>query len=216
MQIRANLDETVHVRGDEFTWQPSPMPGVERMMLDRDGDEVAVATSIVRYAPGSYFEPHEHALGEEFLVLDGVFSDEHGDYPAGTYIRNPPGTAHKPHSEPGCIIFVKLRQFDLADQTPLTVDVNEYGDGQNEVFRHDGEVVSIVRVPAGERFAFPASVHVRELLILQGELTWQQEVTHTLSDWSGIRMSPGDPLRIVATTDCTLFSKTRPVYPRES
>ena len=93
--------------------------GGQRVYLDRDGDEVAVATSIVRYAAGANFDPHGHALGEEFLVLEGVFSDEHGDYPAGTYVRNPPGTKHTPRSDPGCVIWVKLRQMDLAHQLHL-------------------------------------------------------------------------------------------------
>ena len=91
-------------------------------MLDRVGDEVARATSIVRYEPGSQFSAHTHDLGEEFFVLDGIFSDEHGDYPAGTYVRNPPGSSHTPYTVEGCTIFVKLRQFDLEDQTPVHID----------------------------------------------------------------------------------------------
>ena len=102
------------VHAGRLDWTPSPIPGVDRRMLDRVGEEVARATSIVRYAPGSRFSPHTHGGGEEFLVLDGVFQDEHGDFPAGSYIRNPPTTSHTPGSEPGCTIFVKLWQFDPA------------------------------------------------------------------------------------------------------
>jgi hypothetical protein len=80
-------------------------------MLDRIGDEVAKATSIVRYLPGSKFKTHTHEFGEEIFVLDGVFSDETGDFPAGTYIMNPPGSSHAPHSESGCTLFVKLRHL---------------------------------------------------------------------------------------------------------
>ena len=68
-------------------WIASPAGGVDRKMLDRIGDEKARATSIVRYAADSAFPEHEHPLGEEFYVLEGVFSDEHGDYPAGTYVQ---------------------------------------------------------------------------------------------------------------------------------
>jgi anti-sigma factor ChrR (cupin superfamily) len=111
---------------DEYRWVPSPMPGVERMMLDRIGDEVARATSLVRYAPDSEFSRHEHGGGEEFLVLDGVFSDEHGDYPAGSYVRNPIGTAHTPRIGPeGCTIFVKLHQFDSDDREQFVVDTRQ-------------------------------------------------------------------------------------------
>lgn len=187
-------------------------------MLDRVGDEVAVATSLVRYAPDAYFDPHSHALGEEFIVLEGIFSDEHGDYPTGTYIRNPPGTAHKPHSKPGCVIWVKLRQFSEEDLTPLKQRIWEPTESEvsapavTEVYRFADEVVQVVRVPAGVRFAFDASYYVRELLMLSGEATWQQEITRTLTPWSWVRMDPGQPLRVNALSDCVFFSKTRPVY----
>lgn len=99
------------------------MPGVDRMMLDRVGDEVARATSLVRYAPGSTFSPHTHAGGEEILVLEGTFGDEHGLYPAGTYIRNPIGSSHTPQVGPeGALIFVKLHQFDADDTAQLTLN----------------------------------------------------------------------------------------------
>ena len=94
-------------------------------MLDRIGDEVARATSIVRYAPESQFSPHVHGGGEEFLVLEGVFQDEHGDFPEGSYVRNPPQSRHTPGSKPGCTLFVKLWQFDLADRTHVLIDTNK-------------------------------------------------------------------------------------------
>ena len=103
-------------------WVPSPMAGVHRRPLDRVGGEIARATSVVRYAPGAQFERHEHGGGEEFLVLEGVFSDEQGDYPAGTYVRNPPGTAHAPFSREGCTLFVKLWQFGPGDVRPVRID----------------------------------------------------------------------------------------------
>ena len=96
-------------------------------MLDRIGSETARATTIVRYAPQSSFSPHVHDGGEEFIVLEGVFQDEHGDYPAGSYIRNPPTSSHTPSSELGCVIFVKLWQFDLADRTPVKINMNKMG-----------------------------------------------------------------------------------------
>lgn len=104
------------------SWLPSPLPGVHRHRLDRIGDEVARATSIVRYDAGSRFARHVHGGGEEFLVLDGTFSDEHADYPAGTYVRNPPGTAHAPFSRGGCTLFVKLWQFAADDDAPACID----------------------------------------------------------------------------------------------
>ncbi len=214
MEVRADLNLTAHLSRADFSWQPSPLPGVERVLLDRVGGEVAVATSIVRYAPGARFDRHEHSLGEEFIVLDGVFSDQYGDYAAGTYVRNPPGTSHAPHSDDGCVIFVKLRQFDDADLTPVAAAIDFAGPASESValYQYGAEQVSSVCVRAGERFAFDANFHVRELLVLEGELDWQQETTRRLGPWSWIRMAPGNPLRINAVTDCVLFSKTRPIY----
>jgi anti-sigma factor ChrR (cupin superfamily) len=122
MLINADFSRRAVVHSASLPWVPSPMPGVERRMLDRVGDEVARATSIVRYAPGSRFSPHVHDRGEEFLVLEGVFQDEHGDYPAGTYIRNPPTSRHTPGSAAGCTILLKLHQFDPADRTSVCVE----------------------------------------------------------------------------------------------
>ncbi|KPD10455.1 cupin domain-containing protein [Phaeobacter sp. 11ANDIMAR09] len=122
MEINANFDERAVVHSESQPWIASPMKGVDRRMLDRIGDEVARATSIVRYAPGSAFSAHTHTGGEEFLVLDGVFQDEHGDFPVGTYVRNPPTTSHTPSAAEGATILVKLWQFDPDDRTQLTID----------------------------------------------------------------------------------------------
>jgi anti-sigma factor ChrR (cupin superfamily) len=127
MDLNADFTQRVVMHTDELPWQASPMAGVSRRMLDRVGDEVARATTIVRYDPGSKFSAHVHTGGEEFIVLDGVFQDEHGDFPEGSYIRNPPQSRHTPGSEPGCTIMVKLWQFDPADRTHVRIDMNKTG-----------------------------------------------------------------------------------------
>ena len=122
MRINADFSKRVVVRPSDYNWVHSPAGGVDRMMLDRIGDEVARATTLVRFAPNSYFDAHRHDGGEEYLVLDGIFSDESGDYPAGSYVRNPIGTAHKPHTAGGCTILVKLHQFEAEDQDQKVID----------------------------------------------------------------------------------------------
>lgn len=125
MKVNADFKERVVVRPKDYTWVPSPMPGVERMMLDRVGDEVARATTLVRFAPHSEFTPHNHSGGEEFFVLEGIFSDEHKDYPAGTYVRNPIGTNHTPRiGAEGATILVKLYQFDPQDQDQKDINIH--------------------------------------------------------------------------------------------
>jgi hypothetical protein len=127
LELNADFSQRAAVHAAGLPWIPSPVAGVDRRMLDRIGDEVARATSIVRYAPESHFSPHTHGGGEEFLVLEGVFQDEHGDYPPGSYVRNPPTTRHTPGSAPGCTIFVKLWQFDAADRTEVRIDTGKRG-----------------------------------------------------------------------------------------
>jgi anti-sigma factor ChrR (cupin superfamily) len=122
--VNSDFTQRVVIATDTLPWIPSPQAGVERRLLDRIGGEVARATSLVRYAKASAFPAHQHGLGEEFLVLDGVFSDEHGDYPRGTYVRNPPGSRHTPRTAPGCTILVKLRQMRLSESARVVVDTS--------------------------------------------------------------------------------------------
>jgi len=117
MIINSDYSQRVVINHHDLPWIPSPESGIERRMFERIGEEVAKATTIVRYQPGSTFHSHTHELGEEILVLDGLFSDEAGDYPAGTYIMNPPGSSHAPHSKTGCTLFVKLRHLGSAQVT---------------------------------------------------------------------------------------------------
>ncbi|MEY3305658.1 MAG: cupin domain-containing protein [Pseudanabaena sp.] len=125
MKLHADLSQRVVVESESLDWVDSPMVGVQRRMLERDGEEVARATSVVRYAPDSHFSAHTHGGGEEFLVLEGIFSDEYGDYPAGTYIRNPVGSTHTPFSKEGCTILVKLWQMHPDDQQRVAIATKE-------------------------------------------------------------------------------------------
>lgn len=219
MNKHADFHRTAWQLEEEHEWVPSPLPGVERILLDRRGDEVAVATSIVRYAPGASFDPHQHALGEEFIVLEGEFGDDAGRYPVGSYVRNPPGSSHKPFSELGCVIFVKLRQFAEQDLRqcvlPINFETPSTGWQVDELHEHAGEVVSIVRAAAGERVMLPANYYARELLVLAGSVTWQTDETRLLQPHSWFRLEPGHPLRVVAQTPVVLFTKTRPLTPEQ-
>ncbi len=200
MDINADFSRRAVVHAARLDWVPSPMPGVERRMLDRLGEEVARATSIVRYAPGSRFSRHVHAGGEEFLVLEGVFQDEHGDFPAGSYIRNPPQSAHTPGSTSGCVIFVKLWQFDPADRTPLRLDTGTVAvvtpPGREGVtllpLYHDArEDVRIEHWRPGAPVAIAGHAGL-ELLVIEGGFAASGE---EFARPSWLRLPPGEPLR---------------------
>lgn len=157
-------------------WVASPMAGVTRRMLDRVGGEVARATSLVRYAPASRFERHEHGGGEEILVLEGVFSDETGDHPAGTYLRNPPGTGHAPFSRAGCTLFVKLWQFAHGDTQPVRIDTRRAtwypglvpGLSVMPLHEHAGIGTALVRWAPDTRFTPHTHPGGEEILVLEG------------------------------------------------
>jgi anti-sigma factor ChrR (cupin superfamily) len=129
----------------------------------------------VKYEPGASFKQHSHPYGEEILVLEGVFSDEHGDYPAGTYLRNPPGSKHSPFSKEGCVILVKLNQFDKRDLSEVRVNTNKaqwlQGQGGLQVmplhnFEH--EHVALVKWPVGEIFKPHKHFGGEEIFVLSG------------------------------------------------
>ena len=163
MQLNDDFSARAVMHGAGLAWTESPTPGVSRRMLFRIGDEKARATSIVRYAPDSHFPRHGHPGGEEILVLDGVFQDESGDYPAGSYIRNPPGSAHSPASKPGCVLFVHLWQFRKDDHENVVRPSGSKG----VLFDNGHEQVRIEQWRAGGtvRLENPRGL---ELLVLEG------------------------------------------------
>lgn len=182
MRLNADFNERVVVRPEDYNWVNSPANGVHRMMLDRIGDEVARATTIVRFSPNSNFEAHGHGGGEEFLVLEGVFSDEHADYPAGTYVRNPIGTSHTPHIGPeGATILVKLCQFDESDAAQFAVNTRATdflpgsAPGLSVLPLHstEGENVALVRWAPGTKFSQHAHWGGEEIFVIEG--TFQDE-----------------------------------------
>lgn len=216
MRVRADFDQIVHLLPEDHEWVASPLKGVDRVMLDRIGDEVAVATSIVRYAEGATFSAHEHELGEEFIVLDGEFGDEHGRYAPMTYVRNPPGSHHVPFSDPGCTIFVKLRQFAKDDKRQCVEAIQtqcpDTGWQADTLHEFQGECVQIIRAAAGSHVRIAASYYCRELFVLRGSISWQTERTRRLPPWSWFRLMPGHPMRFIAEEPAVVFTKTRPHF----
>ena len=219
MQINADYTRRVVATAADARWRPSPAPGVERRMLDRLGDEVAVATSVVRYAPGSRFPVHVHEKGEEFLVLDGVFSDSSGDYDAGCYVRNPPGTSHAPWTDQGATILVKLRQFDLDDLNPCAIDTKtaawEAGSipGTRTLRLHDfgPEQVRMCTLPAGTDVPARAVPGGEEIYVVSGSIADPHGVLEA-DTW--IRNPPGNAPAYRAAEHSVLWIKSGHLDPQ--
>ncbi|SMF83476.1 cupin domain-containing protein [Pseudobacteriovorax antillogorgiicola] len=173
--LNMNFEKNVVVRSHEQTPIASPAKDVMRIPLERAETESGHVTSIVEYKPGASFKPHRHPKGEEIFVLSGVFSDENGDYPAGTYIRNPPGSSHAPFSTEGCTIFVKLNQFDKNDDKKVVLNTSVEpwlpGQGNLEVMplhHFAGKNTALVKWPQGERFVPHRHYGGEEILVLSG------------------------------------------------
>ncbi len=212
MRVNADFAEKAVVVPNDSDWICSPESGVDRLMLDRIGDEVARATSLVRYAPGSSFSRHQHGAGEEFLVLDGVFSDEYGDYSVGTYVRNPPGSGHSPYSKNGCRILVKLRQFDPLDLAHVVINTADSaawpGEPRSNVLdlhEFGSERVMMVRLDAGETFSISSDSGGLEILVVRGSI---DDDGAELAPESWLRIPAGQDNRLIASSDALLWVKT--------
>ncbi|RUO38468.1 cupin [Aliidiomarina shirensis] len=176
MLVRADFEKREVVTPQHYNYVESPLPGVSRMMLDRQGGEIARATSVVKYSAGAGYTAHTHGGGEEIFVLDGVFSDEHGDYPAGTYIRNPPGSSHTPFSKDGCTILVKLWQFASGDHQQMALNTHEMewrpglvpGLSVLPLHEHHGMSTALVRWAPNTQFNSHMHPGGEEIFVLEG------------------------------------------------
>lgn len=203
MDVNSDFSKRAVAHTVSTPWIASPMAGVDRRMLDRLGDEVARATSIVRYAPGSAFSAHVHTGGEEYLVLDGVFQDEHGDFPVGTYVRNPPQSSHTPSAADGATILVKLWQFDPEDRTAVTISTLDVE--PEPVADRAGVATIALHEDARENVRIEiwnANTEIEiadhkgiELFVLEGEF---QEAGDSFVEHSWLRLPVGHGLRAIA------------------
>ena len=171
------FDQTVVIDTNQLEWEASPMAGVWRKPLAREAAEHGQTTSVVRYEAGSSFSEHAHPRGEEILVLEGVFSDEHGDYEEGTYLRNPPGSRHSPFSKKGCILLVMLDQFEAEDTEKVCIDTGKAAwmpaESKLEMmplhdFNH--ESVTLMKWPANTKFLPHKHFGGEEIYVLKGTL----------------------------------------------
>lgn len=213
MQLHADFSERVTLQTNDLSWEASPSVGVHRRKLDRMGDEVGRVTSIVRYDAGSAFSVHTHNGGEEFLVLEGTFSDETGDYPAGTYVRNPIGTSHAPHSVEGCVIFVKLHQFDAQDVEQFSIDTNDaqfrpgMKPGLSVLSLHTfgSESSALVRWAPGTEFTPHTHFGGEEILVLEGVFS-DEFGDYPKGSW--IRSPHGSKHQPFSREGCLIYVKT--------
>ena len=214
--LNGDLTIRVAIDGARMDWQASPSPSVVRKRLHRVGPtEAGQVTSIVRYAPGSAFPAHDHPEGEEILVLEGTFSDEHGDWPAGTYLLNPEGFRHAPFSRAGCVLFVKLRQYAGSRREHVAVQTRDLAWSPSEL---DGvETKPLYAADAYpdrtwiERWSPGAGPVTRhhpggaELFVLRGRF---EDASGSHGPFSWLRLPAGSEHRLASEAGCEVYVKT--------
>ena len=214
--LNQNFHEKVVMQSSQFEFVSSPCDGVNRTLLERSEDsEYAISTTLVEFQPDSRFDEHIHDHGEELFVLEGTFSDEYGDYPEGSYIRNPNGTKHSPFSKKGCKLFVKLRQFNNKDNKRIVINTNKQswlpglvkGLEVMPLHNFEHENTALVKWDKNTQFNFHQHFGGEEILVLNGtfydefgsypKLTWirnphmSKHTPYTLDDGALIFVKTG-------------------------
>ncbi|WP_336166413.1 cupin domain-containing protein [Acinetobacter sp. 161(2023)] len=194
MYINADFSQAAIVKPEDYRWVKSPRGEVDRVMLDRIGDESARATSLVKYAPHTIFPEHQHPYCEEILVLSGVFTenlDQH--YPAGWYLRSPHHSVHQPSSEEGALIFVKLMQMPTSETQVLRINTNDPARWQKigsrlicTLIDTSYEHTYLEKLEPKQLFVGDADDGI-EILITQGQLL-DKEIVYEAETW--IRLPP--------------------------
>jgi len=204
--INMDFEKRIIIDSETLKWSPSPKTGVWRKRFAREDVERGHATSMVWFEAGSTFSEHGHPQGEEIIVLEGVFSDHTGDYPAGSYLRNPEGFSHAPFSTGGCKLFVKLCQFQGDDDAHVaTTDLYSRDQAITTLHKHKGERTQIVRLSAGDSHELEPFLAF-ELFVLKGSVTIQNKQLDQLNMYSWLR-SPRPTGTITATQDSEILIK---------
>jgi hypothetical protein len=209
LRVRAVVDTRT------MAWSPSPSASVWRKRVHRVGPaESGQVTSVVRYDPGSRFPAHDHPDGEEIFVLEGIFSDEHGDWPAGTFLLNPEGFRHEPFSESGCVLLVKLRQFTGRDRQHVVIDTSRMdyvrgpipGVAHKLLYEQPGfaDRVTIERWDADTDLGTVCYPHGAELFVLDGEFS-DEAGRYAAGCWT--RFPIGSQHNPRSASGCTLYVK---------
>lgn len=214
--LNGDMRKRVAARTSALDWQPSPSGTVWRKRLHLvGGAESGQVTSLVRYEKGATFAAHDHPEGEEILVLEGVFSDEHGDWPAGTYLLNPEGFRHAPFSEPGCLLFVKLRQYAGPGRHHVALCTNDVawapgdlpGVDQKILYTHPEfpDVTRLERWAPGTAVEIPERAEGAEIFALEGSF---EDGSGTYDALSWLRIPEGEVHEVTTREGCTLYIKT--------
>ncbi|MEM8981557.1 MAG: cupin domain-containing protein [Pseudomonadota bacterium] len=214
--MNGDLSTRVVAKTSEMDWAASPSGTVFRKRVHHVGSaEAGQVTSLVRYQPDARFPAHAHPDGEEILVLDGVFSDEHGDWPAGTYLLNPEGFRHAPFSSAGCLLFVKLRQFPGRKREHHVIETGSQpwdnggitGVERLPLYEQDGftDTMTLERWAPGTHLPTRHFVDGAEYFVVAGSFS---DADGDYDTYSWLRLPPGTSHTPRTASGCTVYVKT--------
>lgn len=213
--INGNMQRRAEMHSATMAWQPSPSGTVWRKRLHLVGPaEAGQVTSVVRYDPNAQFPAHDHPQGEEILVLGGVFSDEHGHWPIGTYLLHPEGFRHAPFSQEGCVLFVKLRQYAGTQRHYVVVETDSVSWEQGPVEGVEEKVLygdvgypdsmSLERWGPGTDLGVQRYANGMEIFVLHGGFE-DEEGNYEPGAW--LRLPPSGEHHPRSPTGCELYIK---------
>lgn len=212
-ELNADFSKREVLETASMDWETSEADGVLRKRLERINAKPEAVTTIVRYQADSAFPAHQHIKGEEIYVLEGTFSDNHGNYEAGSYLRNPAGTSHSPFSNQGCTIFVKLQQFQTSDVNQLQIQTKQQiwlpglvpGLSVMPLHEHKDERVTLVKWEANTIFQPHQHIGGEEIFVLEG--TFEDEFgSYPKGTW--LRNPPNSFHTPFTKQGCVIYVKT--------
>ncbi len=167
-----DLSRRVVIDTENHTLKSFQPNGTFRIPLESESRESGRLTSIVKFTPGAKLDQSTHSSGEEIVVLEGVLSDEQENYPAGTYLRIPPGDYRIFSSKQGCKIFRKSNQLLPLDTENIVINTNNAewhpGHGNLEVMPLSDNT-ALVKWPKGAVFVNHSHYGGEEIFVLKGK-----------------------------------------------
>ena len=122
MKFNDDISQRAVLDSSTLPWIDSGQSGIQSKLLEDRADKFSRRTSIVTYGVNTLTETHICPLGQEILVLDGVYEDGAESYGEGTYIKNPPGSSYTVGSKSGCTLFVKINYLSPDDNQRTIID----------------------------------------------------------------------------------------------
>jgi len=212
-ELNPDYEKRVVAEVDAMRYTASPAAGVWRKRLELLGErESGRVTSVVRFDAGARFPWHDHPGGEEILVLEGQFCDERGCFGAGTYQLNPEGFSHAPYTESGCLLFVKLRQYEGSDVVLLDTCAGGWVErlpGVRSLRLHGspecGEYTRLTELSPGTKVPRVDLPEGEELFVLRGAFS-DEHGRYDRHTW--LRMPAGSHHSPASDTGCLLYVKS--------